>query len=148
MYRKYIFIIISLPKNYSSLDTIPLRRTSKFNCIVMCVRIPPSWFVRRRSDRQETGSASQNVCSTGSPDPTADGASERAGGSENKSRALPGVGASGPRRSFHRFDLRRRCPVGDDEGDDDDVPLLRVHCVVRSLRSLLPTSREGWPLVR
>jgi hypothetical protein len=144
MYRKYIFIIISLQKNYLSRDTIPLSRTRKFNCIVMCVRIPPSWFVRPRSDRQETGSASQNVCLTGSPVPTADGASERWDGDENKSHALPGVGASGPRRNFRRFDL-----VGADEGDDDDVPLLpRVHCVVRSLRSLLPMSREGRPPAR
>ncbi len=91
---------------------------------------------------------SQTLCLTGSPAPTAVGASERWDGDENKSRALPGVGASGPRRSFRRFDLRRRCPVGDDEGDDDDVLLPRVHCVVRSLRSLLPMSREGRPPAR
>jgi hypothetical protein len=29
MYRKYIFIIISLQKNYSSRDTTPLSKTSK-----------------------------------------------------------------------------------------------------------------------
>ncbi len=92
---------------------------------------------------------SQTLCLTGSPDPTAVGASERWNGDENKSRALPGVGASGPRRYFRRFDLQRRCLVGDDDGDDDDVPLLpRVHCVVRSLQILLPMSRERRPLVR
>jgi hypothetical protein len=92
---------------------------------------------------------SQTVCLTGSLDPTADEASERWDGDENKSRALPGVGASGLRRNGRSFRLRRRCPVGADEGDDDDVPLLpRAHCVARSLRSLLPMSREGRPLVR
>ncbi len=148
MYRKYIVIIISFQTNYSSRDTIPLSRTRKLNCIVMCVRIPPSWFVRRRSDSPETGSVSQTLCLTGSPAPTAVGASERGDGDENKSHTVLGVCASGLRRHCRSFRLPRRFPVAVGYDDGDDVPLPLVSSVVRSLRSLLPMSREGPPPAR
>ena len=91
---------------------------------------------------------SQTLCLTGSPDPTAVGASERGDGDENNSHTVPGVCASGLRRHCRSFRLPRRFPVAVGDDDGDDVPFPRVSGVVRSLRSLLPMSREGRPLAR